>query len=58
MDIVENQQTKEKLYNIQDVCKLFSISEATVKNWIKLKKLVPNTFNDSSPLFSMNILII
>lgn len=43
---------EEKLYNIQDVCKLFSISEATVKNWIKLKKLVPNTFNDSSPLFS------
>ena len=44
--------TEEKLYNIQDVCKLFSISEATVKNWIKLKKLVPNTFNDSPPLFS------
>ncbi len=44
--------TEEKLYNIQDVCKLFSISEATVKNWIKLKKLVPNTFNDSLPLFS------
>ena len=53
MDLVsEKIPTEKKLYNSQDVCKLFSISEATVKNWIKLKKLVPNTFNDSSPLFS------
>ena len=53
MDLVsEKIPTEKKLYNSQDVCKLFSISEATVKIWIKLKKLVPNTFNISSPLFS------
>ena len=46
--------TEEKLYNIQDVCKLFSISEATVKNWIKLRKLIPNILENNTPLFSQN----
>lgn len=46
--------TEEKLYNIQDVCELFSISEATVKNWIKLRKLIPNILGNNTPLFSQN----
>lgn len=46
--------TEEKLYNIQDVCELFSISEATVKNWIKLRKLIPNILENNTPLFSQN----
>ena len=45
---------KEKLYSHRDICELFSISEATVKNWIKLRKLVPNIFENNTPLFSKN----
>lgn len=53
MDLIaERIATKEKLYNTQDVCELFSISEATVKNWIKLRKLVPDTIKNRTPLFS------
>lgn len=49
---VERIATRDKLYNSQDVCDLFSISEATLKNWIKLEKLIPNTIHNRSALFS------
>lgn len=49
---VERIATRDKLYNSQDVCNLFSISEATLKNWIKLEKLIPNTIHNRSALFS------
>lgn len=32
----------EKVITIDDVCKILSISKATVKNWIRLKKIVPD----------------
>lgn len=49
-----NLLAKEKLYSHRDICELFSISEATVKNWIKLRKLIPNILENNTPLFSQN----
>ena len=33
----------ENYYTTEQVCDILSISEATAKNWIKLKKLIPDT---------------
>lgn len=33
---------EEKILTIDDVCKLLSISKATAKNWIRLKKIIPD----------------
>lgn len=38
-----NDMETQKAYTLTELCNLLSISQATVKNWIKLKKIIPNT---------------
>ncbi|MBS4961118.1 MAG: N-6 DNA methylase [Clostridiales bacterium] len=41
----EKQESNMKLFTIDDLCKLLSISKATAKNWIRLGKLTPDIDN-------------
>jgi predicted RNA methylase len=43
--------TKNK-YNIAELSEILSISQATTKNWIKLNKITPDTYDNNKPLFS------
>lgn len=35
----------KKYYNIDEICKILSISKATAKNWIRLGKIIPDVAN-------------
>ena len=37
--------TVQKVFTIDDVCKILSISKATAKNWIRLGKMIPDIYN-------------
>ena len=43
-----------KNFSVKEVGKMLSVSDATVKNWIKLKKIKPDFLEDKTPYFSEN----
>lgn len=45
-------QNKSSFYRISDLCDIFSVSNATIKNWIKLKKITPDIVIDEELCFS------
>lgn len=45
-------QNKNSFYRISDLCDIFSVSNATIKNWIKLKKITPDIVIDDELCFS------
>lgn len=45
-------QNKSSFYRISDLCDIFSVSNATIKNWIKLKKITPYIVIDEELCFS------
>lgn len=47
-----NTFANKAFYNTTDLCDIFSISKATVNNWIKLKKITPDKIIDNKPYFS------
>lgn len=46
------QQNVNSFYHINDLCDVFSVSKATIKNWEKLKKITPDLIIDNEPCFS------
>lgn len=46
------QQNVNSFYHINDLCDVFSVSKATIKNWEKLKKITPDIIIDNEPCFS------
>jgi predicted RNA methylase len=42
---------EKETFNLADVCDLLSISSATAKNWVKLNKLTPTSYENGKPLF-------
>lgn len=45
-------QNVNSFYHINDLCDVFSVSKATIKNWEKLKKITPDIIIDNEPCFS------
>lgn len=45
-------QNKSSFYRISDLCDIFSVSNATIKNWMKLKKITPDIVIDEELCFS------
>ena len=45
-------QNKSSFYRISDLCDIFFVSNATIKNWIKLKKITPDIVIDEELCFS------
>ena len=37
--------------SLEDMCRALSISSATGRNWVRLKKIVPDLYEDGNPLF-------
>lgn len=46
------QQNVNSFYHMTDLCDVFSVSKATIKNWEKLKKITPDIIIDNEPCFS------
>ena len=45
-------QNVNSFYHMADLCDVFSVSKATIKNWEKLKKITPDIIIDNEPCFS------
>lgn len=45
-------QNVNSFYHMTDLCDVFSVSKATIKNWEKLKKITPDIIIDNEPCFS------
>ena len=45
-------QNVNSFYHMTDLCDVFSVSKATIKNWGKLKKITPDIIIDNEPCFS------
>lgn len=45
-------QNVNSFYHMTDLCDVFSVSKATIKNWVKLKKITPDIIIDNEPCFS------
>lgn len=46
--LIKEKQEEDKYLTFKEICDEFSISQATLKNWIKLEKIFPNKINENN----------